>query len=46
MSKTTNYEDNNVPSPIYTQNYEISIFKKGWNNGVFNEHEFIEFELV
>ena len=45
-SKTTNYEDNNVPSPINTQNYEISIFKKGWNNGVFNEHEFIEFELV
>ena len=38
-NKPTNYEDNNIPSPINTQNYEINIFKKCWNNGFFNDHD-------
>ena len=35
---TTNNDDNNMPSPINTQNYENNIFKKCWDNDFFNDN--------
>ena len=40
INKQTNFDDNNVPSPINTQNYGNNIIEKSWENGFFNDNDF------
>ena len=40
MNKTTNDEDNNMPSPVITQNYRSDIFGKIQDDGFFNNYNF------
>ena len=39
INKQTNFDDNNVPSPINTQNYGNNIIEKSWENGFFNDND-------
>ena len=39
INKQTNYDDNNMPSPINTQNYGNNIIEKSWENGFFNDND-------